>query len=80
MSNGADCGKPEIRLTCLAQSRLREMLPLLALVVQLLHPRLVAALRHLALLVQEVQDAQLALDEVNARLKPWKYKFSTISI
>ena len=38
----------------LAEPRLFEMLPLLALVVQLLHPRLVRPLRHAALLVKQV--------------------------
>ena len=47
---------------------LLEVLPLLALVVQLLHPRLVRALGHAALLVEQVQDAELALDEVDAGL------------
>ena len=45
------------------------MFPLLALVVEFLHPGLVAALRHLALLVQQVQDSEFALDQVDARLE-----------
>ena len=45
------------------------MFPLLALVVEFLDPGLVAALRHLALLVQQVQDSEFALDEVDARLE-----------
>ena len=52
----------------LAEPGLLEVLPLLALVVQLLHPRLVRALGHAALLVEQVQDAELALDEVDAGL------------
>lgn len=57
------------RHTCLTQPRLGEVFPLFALVVQLLDPRLVAALRHLALLVEQVKDAELALDQVDAGLQ-----------
>ena len=51
-----------------AESRLVEVVPLFALVVELLDPRLIGALWHPALLVQQVQDAQLALDQVDAGL------------
>ena len=45
-----------------AEPWLIEVVPLFAFVVEFLHPRLVRALGHPALLVQEVQDAKLALD------------------
>ena len=55
--------------TCLTQSRLGEMFPFFTLVVKLFHPGLVAALRHFALLVEQIKDAELALYQVDARLK-----------
>ena len=41
---------------------------LLALLVELLHPRLVAAFGHPALLIQQVEHPQLGLDQVDAGL------------
>ena len=52
----------------LAEPRLGKVLPLLALVVEFLHPGLVRPLGHSALLVQKIQDPQLALDQINAGL------------